>query len=131
MKNQIFRILTVLLCMSPTSLLALGLGPIQLLSGLNQPLNAQIPIISASEDELASLKVTLADDEAFQKAGIAREFLLTSIRFKLVQDAPKPYILMSTHKSIQEPSLTVLVDFVWPTGHRIQQYPLLLDIIGK
>ena len=44
---------------------AMGLGPLQVKSGLNQPLVAEIPIVSATAAELDQLDVRLASAEAF------------------------------------------------------------------
>ena len=52
----------------PTAM-ALGLGEIEVTSRLNQPLTASIPV-SGSGGEIESLAVRLANNEAFQRAGI-------------------------------------------------------------
>ncbi len=61
---------------------ALGLGQLDLKSGLNQPFEAQIELLSATPDELQNLRVGLADIDAFRRARIDRPFILSKLRFK-------------------------------------------------
>ena len=62
-------IITILLAsfVLPTSSFALGLGQIEIKSFLNQPLNAEIEVISARTGEIENLLVTLASRDAFKR----------------------------------------------------------------
>ncbi|HLU05988.1 MAG TPA: hypothetical protein VKZ91_05475, partial [Woeseiaceae bacterium] len=51
---------------------ALGLGDIRLSSALNEPLRAEIQLLSATPDELSNLKVELAPAATFERYGIDR-----------------------------------------------------------
>nr|MBA3564712.1 hypothetical protein [Gammaproteobacteria bacterium] len=55
---------------SPAGLSALGLGDIQVRSALNQPLDAEVELISATAVELEELEVTLAPRETFERLGL-------------------------------------------------------------
>ena len=68
----------------PGSVLALGLGQIDLQSGLNQPFRAEIPVTSASADELTGLKVSLASADTFERYGLLQAGFLTRFDFKVV-----------------------------------------------
>ena len=57
--------------------LALGLGGIESDSYLNEPLDARIPLVSATAAELENLRVSLASPEAFERAGLSRPFYLS------------------------------------------------------
>ena len=50
---------------------ALGLGQIEVKSRLNQPLLAEIPIISTTPGELEALQARLASPDTFRRVGLA------------------------------------------------------------
>jgi len=60
---------------------ALGLGEIEMYSALNQSLDAEIEILSATEDELRDLEVRLASSDAFARAGLEQLPVLSSVVF--------------------------------------------------
>ncbi len=124
-----FRILLVLLALvAPTGVNALGLGKLELLSALNQPFKARVELLSATADELDSLKVSLADQEAFERAGIQRTFLLTSLRFRVEEtESGSDYIRIHSSESIREPFLNFLLEINWSKGRLFREYTVLLD----
>jgi len=65
MKHKL--IVIMLLALLPGLGHALGLGKIQAQSGLNEPFEARVELISATPDELDGLKIGLADLEVFQR----------------------------------------------------------------
>ena len=71
------------LFLSPVVVYALGLGDVVVNSALNQPLDGKIELLSPSPDDLDSLKIGLADSNAFAKAGIDRPFSLSKLKFNL------------------------------------------------
>lgn len=105
---------------------ALGLGAIEIKSALNQPLDARIPLLPADEHELETLAVRLASAEAFQRAGIDRPFLLTRLKFDIVQGSD-PYVRISTDQPVKEPFLDFLVEADWARGRLVREFTLLLD----
>ena len=124
-----FRILLVLLALvAPTVVNALGLGKLELQSALNQPFKARVELLSATADELDSLKISLADQEAFQRAGIQRTFLLTSLRFRVEEtESGSDYIRIYSSDSIREPFLNFLLEINWSKGRLYREYTVLLD----
>ena len=56
----------------PPNGFALGLGEIEVDSFLNQPLKAEIVVISTRAGEIDDLLVSLASREAFTRAGLSR-----------------------------------------------------------
>ncbi len=54
----------------PSAAFALGLGDLRLLSSLNAPLDAEIELVGATPEELASLKAQLASKELFARNGL-------------------------------------------------------------
>jgi pilus assembly protein FimV len=124
-----FRIILVLLALvAPTVVNALGLGKLELQSALNQPFKARVELLSVTADELDSLKVSLAAQDAFDRAGIQRSFLLTQLRFR-VQETEKgsDYIRIYSNDPIREPFLNFLLEINWSKGRLFREYTVLLD----
>lgn len=121
-------LLSMLLCVLPGMVFALGLGKLELESGLNQPFKARIQLLSASADELQSLRVGLADAEAFRRAGIDRPFILSKLRFQVEEHEDGPdYIGITSRDSIREPFLNFLIETSWSRGRLFREYTVLLD----
>lgn len=106
---------------------ALGLGAIEVNSALNQKLNADIQLLSASPEEAESLIVKLASREEFSRAGLDRPFMLNDLIFKSVEINGTPYIRVSSSSPIREPFLNFLVEIDWPNGRLLREYTVLLD----
>ncbi len=66
MRLRVSIVAVSLLAVVPGLSSALGLGPIQLKSGLNAPLNAEIEL-TATPEELASLKAQVASRDTFSR----------------------------------------------------------------
>ncbi|MDH3342817.1 MAG: hypothetical protein OEM07_03750 [Gammaproteobacteria bacterium] len=111
----------------PISSFALGLGEIQLDSGLNEQLDARINLIGAVPEDAEVLIVKLASREDFIKSGIDRPHELTSLKFRTVVEDDQIYINVTSAKPVREPSMNFLVEVDWPKGHLIRQYALLLE----
>ena len=107
---------------------AIGLGEINLDSALNEPLKAEILLLSANDDELADLSVILASEETFTRYGIDRPLYLQNIEFKVVQSSPSGNVVQIRSRSpIAEPFLTFLVEATWASGRLLREYTILLD----
>jgi len=119
----------ILLALSPTLVNAFGLGNLDLNSALNEPFDARIQLLSPTADELDSLKINLADSEAFARAKVDRPFILSKLRFELrrsIDDGPD-YIRVYSQDSIREPFLNFLVEVSWSNGRLFREYTVLLD----
>ncbi len=119
----------ILLALTPTLVNAFGLGKLDLNSALNEPFDARIQLLSPTADELDSLKINLADSEAFARAKVDRPFILSKLRFELrrsVDDGPD-YIRVYTQDPVREPFLNFLVEVSWSNGRLFREYTVLLD----
>lgn|GEM_PF-1050410 len=120
--------LFIVLSLTPVTVAALGLGLIDLKSGLNQPLKAEIALLSVSESDLPDIRVTLAPPSAFTRAGVDRLFFLAQLKFKTKLNAKgKPVIVVTSRDSVKEPFLNFLVELNWPQGRFLREYTMLLD----
>ncbi len=125
------RILCLLLLFvfNPTIANALGLGNLDLNSALNEPFEARVELLSATADELDSMKVGLADSDAFARANIERPFLLSKLKFALKRsvDEGPDYIRIFSKEPIREPFLNFLIEVNWGKGRLFREYTVLLD----
>ena len=111
----------------PMTVDAAGLGKITVLSGLGQPLRAEIEL-SASSEELSAITARLASHQAFKQAGI--DFVPTLAAIKLSIDkrsGGQPVIRLTTDRPVSDPFLDMLVEINWSAGRLVREYTFLLD----
>jgi pilus assembly protein FimV len=126
MNRKFGWILAASLCPGPV--FALGLGKLVLDSGLNEPLEARIELLSPTREELDSLNVALAGSEAFERAGVVRDFILSSLKFELRESDEGPDVIrVYSREAIREPYLNFLVEINWSKGRLVREYTVLLD----
>ena len=113
----------------PINSFALGLGEIEVNSFLNQPLNAEIQVLSARPGEIDDLMVSLASRDAFTRAGLERPRHLSDLRFtvKKNEEGDSAVILVTTRAAVQEPFLNFLVEADWSKGRLLREFTVLLD----
>src|SRR5579863_820103 len=125
--RNICRVLLLVL-LSPTASMALGLGDIHLKSALNAPLDADIDIVGASPDELGGLKATLASRDTFNRYRIEYPSFLSGVRLEPRQTADGRTVLhLQSSDAVNEPITTMLVEVNWARGHLVREYTVLLD----
>ncbi|HEX2242475.1 MAG TPA: FimV/HubP family polar landmark protein, partial [Gammaproteobacteria bacterium] len=114
--------------LAPSAAWSLGLGDITVDTTLNQPLRAQIKLLSVSLDELNNMQVSLASQATFERVGIERPFVLTQLHFQTKQTPDRGSIIeVTTKQPIREPFLDFLVEVEWPNGRLLREYTVLLD----
>ncbi len=127
LRKLVFSILAILLWMPVTSN-AMGLGGVQIHSALNQILDAEIEILSASEEELSSLSIKLASYETFARVGIDRPAILLKLRFSVKKNSSgSDVIAITSRETIREPFLDFIIEANWRAGRILREYTLLLD----
>jgi pilus assembly protein FimV len=121
--------LTLMACLlSPSLSWALGLGEIHLNSALNEPMNAEIDLIGAGQEELSALRATLAGKDYFARYGIDRPPFLSSMTFKVGKSKDgRDVLLVRSTDAIPEPFVTFLVEVNWARGRLMREYTILLD----
>lgn len=108
---------------------AVGLGEIKLQSAMNEPLRAEIALLSIGDLNEAQIAAKLASPEDFQRAGVEREFQLADIRFKVdLSNTANPVIRVSSRHPMKEPYLNFLLELRWTSGRLLREYTLLLDL---
>lgn len=106
---------------------ALGLGEIQPQSQLNEPLSATIEILGAEGLSENDVLVRIASQEDFDRLGVSRDFLLTTLRFEVDLASQPPMIRVSTEKSVQEPFLNFVLDIQSPKTQMLKEFTILLN----
>ena len=128
MTRRLMRISLAFVLILSSKVWAIGLGDINLDSALNEPLRAEIQLLSATPEELASLDVMLASAETFSRYGIDRPFYLQELEFNILSTSPNgPVVQIRSRSPITEPFLTFLVEANWPSGRLLREYTVLLD----
>ena len=108
---------------------ALGLGQIEVKSRLNQPLLAEIPIISTTPGELEALQARLASPDTFRRVGLAPPSgAAANLQFSLGSDARgRPVIRVTTVAPVNQAVLNFLIEVDWGQGRLVREYSALVD----
>ncbi|MEN8259153.1 MAG: FimV/HubP family polar landmark protein [Pseudomonadota bacterium] len=126
--RKLSKTLAVMSLLTPVGASALGVGEIKLHSALNQQLNAEIPLIVSAGENVSDIRVRLASPEAFEKAGIARHFFLSSIKFEPVFKKDGSVVIrMTSREAVREPFLNFLLQVDWPQGNMFREFTVLVD----
>ncbi|MEM7280783.1 MAG: FimV/HubP family polar landmark protein [Pseudomonadota bacterium] len=112
---------------APLKVWALGLGDIRLDSALNQPLRAEIELVSATPEEVSELTVGLASADAFASYGLDRPSYLFDLRFNLERRGGSFFVNVTSVQPMKEPFVVMLVEAVWPRGRLLREYTVFLD----
>jgi pilus assembly protein FimV len=107
---------------------ALGLGRVTVQSALGEALRAEIEVTSLTPEEASSLSLRIASTEAYRAAGVDYHPILPATEVSL-QRRPdgRPFIRVSSNRSVQEPFLDVIVELTWAAGRLVREYTLLVD----
>ncbi|MBT0571636.1 FimV family protein [Curvibacter sp. CHRR-16] len=107
---------------------ALSLGRLTVLSGLGEPLRAEIDIAELSPEEAETLKVGPASPNAFVAAGMEYNPAMTNLQVSLQRKADgKPYLRLSSDKMVNEPFVDLLLETTWASGRIVRDYVMLFD----
>jgi pilus assembly protein FimV len=107
---------------------ALGLGELDLQSALNQQFKAEIRLTNLRGLQIDEVLPNLASEADFDRVGVERSYLLTDLRFKVIQvDGGDLIVRVTSNKLIVEPFLNFIVEVLWPNGRILREYTVLLD----
>ena len=128
MKAPKKNLITAALLAAPVFASALGLGGINVKSGLNQPLEAEIPVTVNSAAERESLSVMLANADDYVRVGLDATRLTVPIEFAVAKDSRGETIIrVTTKEAIREPFLQLLLQVNWNSGKLLREYSVLID----
>lgn len=116
--------------MLSASVSAVGMGAINVVSALGQPLKADIGLLAVSKAEKTSLVARLAAPEVYKIAGLEYPFG-NKFKFQIESRADgEPYLAVSSAQPINAPFVTMLVELTWASGKLLREYTFLLDPPG-
>lgn len=130
MKKQLFASIAVASTIgffTPLTSYAFGLGEIKVMSALNEPFKASIDINALAAEEKESFEIRIASNDEFDKAGLDRSYILTQLKFDVVEQQGKSRVLISSEQPIKEPFLDFLLTASAGGGRLIREYTVLLD----
>ncbi|HET9405513.1 MAG TPA: FimV/HubP family polar landmark protein [Burkholderiales bacterium] len=128
MKTWLVALLAALL---PCVAGAAGLGRLNVLSSLGQPLIAEIELVSATREELGSLNARLAHPDAYRLANLQYNPALTGTRLTIERRAGgQHYIKLVSTRPVSEPFIDLLIELTWASGRLSREYTALLDPPG-
>ena len=110
-----------------SSAYAAGLGKLTVMSGLGQPLIAEIELTSVSAEEAKGLVARLAPADAFRVANIEFNPALLSLRFMVEQRGSRQFIKITSTQPVNEPFVDMLLELSWSSGKLVREYTFLLD----
>ncbi|AXW16582.1 pilus assembly protein (plasmid) [Ralstonia solanacearum] len=117
----------ILLLVQPTAHAA-GFGALRVRSNLGQPLQAEIELINVTEEEGQHLAARLASPDAYQRAGLTYNPIVSTLRTSLVHQPDGSYVVrVRSVQPIGEPIVDILVDLGWGAGRLSRAYTFLLD----
>ena len=116
------------LSLTVPAVFALGLGKLAVQSALGESLRAEIDVTSISAEEASNLRVRVAPPESYRAAGVDYNQVLpgTTVVLQRRSDG-RPYLRISSDRSVQEPFVDVILELSWSTGRLVREYTLLLD----
>src|SRR6476646_12279684 len=101
----------------------LGLGDVHLNSPLNAPLDAEIELVNATPEDLATLDAQLASKETFARYGLEWPPFMASITVTRDRSANGAQVLrLKSNESVTEPFLTLLIEATWARGRLVREY---------
>ena len=109
--------------------MALSLGRMTVLSGLGEPLRAEIELPDITPEEASSLKPEVAPAEAFRAAGLEYNSALADLRIVL-QRRPdgRSLLRINTNRAVSDPFLDLILQVNWSSGRIVRDYTILLDL---
>lgn len=131
--NSKLKRISIALCMAlvPISVFAAGLGKLNVMSGLGEPLKADIELISVTPEELNSITAGIASQEAYATQGIEKPASHNGIKVSVAKNAAgAPILKLNSAQPINEPFLDMLIQVDWSSGRLLREYTVLLDPPG-
>lgn len=109
---------------------AVGLGGINVVSALGQPLKAEIELLAVSKSDKPSLVARLASPDAYKGVGLEYPY---GVKYSFQVESRAnggSYLKLSSNQEINDPFVSLLVELSWSSGRLMREYTFLLDPPG-
>lgn len=133
MQSPKLKNLAFALCLAflPSTVLAAGLGKLNVMSGLGEPLKADIELLSVTAEELSTISAAIASTEAYTSQGIEKPASHNDIKIQVTKNARgAPILKLNSAQPITDAFLDMLIQVDWSSGRLLREYTLLLDPPG-
>ena len=133
MQSPKLKNLAFALCLAflPSTVLAAGLGKLNVMSGLGEPLKADIELLSVTAEELSTISAAIASTEAYANQGIDKPASHNDIKIQVTKNARgAPILKLNSAQPITDAFLDMLIQVDWSSGRLLREYTLLLDPPG-
>jgi len=105
---------------------AAGLGRLNVMSALGQPLRAEVEL-SATAQEMQSLTARVPSAEAFKQANVAYSPAMANVRLAIEQRGGRSVVKITSDKPVSAPFVDMLIELHWTGGQVLREYTFLLD----
>ena len=133
MHNSRIKRISLAICFAllPLTSGAAGLGKLTVISGLGEPLNAEVELLSTSREELSTLAAQLASADVYASQGLERASSLASVSVA-VSERPDgmPVLKITSSQPMNDPFVEMLLEVEWSSGKLLREYTALLDPPG-
>ncbi|MDX1914232.1 MAG: FimV/HubP family polar landmark protein [Methylophilus sp.] len=121
----------ICLILFPFSIYAAGLGKLNVISSLGEPLKADIELLSVTAEELSSINATIAPSQAYQDQGLEKPASHNDIKIEVAKNARgTPILKLRSAQPITDAFLDMLIQVDWSSGRLLREYTVLLDPPG-
>ncbi|MBI5437379.1 MAG: FimV family protein [Nitrosomonadales bacterium] len=131
MRESLLKLLGFVVALTlSTCVSAIGMGGINVVSALGQPLKAEIELVAVNKIEKTSLVVRLASPDAYKGAGLEYPY---GNKFKFqIENRPNGelYLKVSSEQPVNDPFVSMLIELSWASGRLLREYTFLLDPPG-
>lgn len=111
----------------PMTAWSVGMGGINVVSALGQPLKADIELLAVGKSDKPGLVARLASPEAYKGAGLEYPYG-NKFKFQVESHANgEPYLKVTSAQPVSDPFVSLLVDLSWSSGRLLREYTFLLD----
>ena len=121
--RHLTKSLALVSLLSPATPQALTIGDIEINSGLNQQLNAEIPLNLDPDETPGSLKIKMASASSFAANQIRWHDSLSKIQVTRIGSTVK----ISSKSRITDPDLDFLLEINTPQGPQFRHYKIVFD----
>lgn len=107
---------------------ALNLGRLQVLSGLGDPLHAEVAVVDATAAELSGLQAQVAPPALFTQSGMEFSPALQGATVSLQTREGLPFLVVQGKQPVKDTFLDLIVQAQWNNGGKLRRnYALLLN----
>ncbi len=110
---------------------AVGMGGINVITALGEPLRAEIELVAIGKAERNSLSARMASRDTFKSAGMDYPGGLPALKFQVETRANgELYLNVTSKQPVNDPFVNMLVELSWSSGRLLREYTFLLDPPG-